>query len=109
MHFDERIEGEYRIYAGALEGPRGDGYIAAVVVSRVTGSAGAASEAFRDDCLSCGHRWASPDAAIGYALARGRQVVAKERRERMGPGLPDAVQRTIGGSQEPCHDRPPRH
>ena len=32
MHFDERDEGDYRIYAGALEAPRGDGYIAAVVV-----------------------------------------------------------------------------
>ena len=34
MHFDERNEGDFHIYAGALEGPRGDGYIAAVVVMR---------------------------------------------------------------------------
>ena len=34
MHFDERNEGDYRIFAGALEAAQGDGYIAAVVVSR---------------------------------------------------------------------------
>ena len=29
MLFDERGDGDYRIYAGALEAPRGHGYIAA--------------------------------------------------------------------------------
>ena len=28
MHFDERNVGDYKIFAGALEAPRGDGYIA---------------------------------------------------------------------------------
>jgi len=35
MHFDERNEGDCRIYAGALESPRGGGYVAAVVVNRL--------------------------------------------------------------------------
>lgn len=35
MQFHERDEGDYRIYAEALESKAGDGYIAAVVVSRV--------------------------------------------------------------------------
>jgi hypothetical protein len=37
MRLDERDEGDYRIYAGALEGKQGDGYVAAVVVSKVRG------------------------------------------------------------------------
>ena len=41
MIFDERSEGDYRIYAGGLEAPQGQGYIAAVVVNRVSGAAGA--------------------------------------------------------------------
>jgi hypothetical protein len=35
MQFDECFEGDYRIFVGALDAPRGDGFIAAVVVSRL--------------------------------------------------------------------------
>ena len=49
MVFDERSEGDYRIYAGALEAPRGQGYIAAVVVNRVQGIGDGPREAYRDD------------------------------------------------------------
>jgi len=79
MRFLEQIEGEYRIYAGALEGPRGDGYIAALVVNQVAKTAPMLREVFRDDSLSCGHRWASADAALAYAMARAREVIRKER------------------------------
>jgi hypothetical protein len=34
MHFDEREEGGYRIYAGALEATQATGYVAAAVISR---------------------------------------------------------------------------
>ena len=71
MQFDERVEGHYRIYAGALEGPRGDGYTAAVVVSRVHG----AREAWRDDSLACGHRWASAGDALDYAMTTARELI----------------------------------
>lgn len=79
MHFDERMEGDYRIYAGALEGPKGDGYIAAVVVSRVTGPNNSLREAYRDESIACGHRWPSPEAALTHAMTRAREVIYKER------------------------------
>ena len=78
MNFDERIEGDYRIYAGALEGPMGDGYIAAVVVNRIGGAADIAHEIYRDETLACGHRWASADAALLYAVTKARQVISSE-------------------------------
>lgn len=78
MHLDERIEGPYRIYAGALEARQGDGYIAAVVVKLVEGGTHRGREAYRDDSLACGYRWASPDEALKYALARAREVIARQ-------------------------------
>ena len=78
MHFDERDEGDYRIYAGALEEPSG-GYIAAVVVRRVRGVQGAQREAYRDESLACGHRWRSPQEAMVYALDRARELIHRER------------------------------
>jgi hypothetical protein len=78
MHFDERNEGDYRIYAGALEAPLGDGYIAAVVVNRVTGAMWTPREAFRDTSLSCGHRWPSAADALSYAVARALELIRTE-------------------------------
>jgi hypothetical protein len=75
MQFDERIEGDFHIYVGTLESPSGDGYIAAAAVKRLHGAAGRGREVWRDDSLACGHRWASPDAALQYAMARAREVV----------------------------------
>jgi hypothetical protein len=75
MIFDERLEGDYRIYAGALEAPRGDGYIAAVVVNRVRGSEKTPREAFRDEALACGHRWGSPKEALSYALNKAQDLI----------------------------------
>jgi len=79
MNFDERIEGDYRIYAGALEAVQGDGYIAAVVINRVSGDKHLLREAFRDESLACGHRWPSPDAALLYALNKARELINTER------------------------------
>jgi len=73
MHFQESIEGNFRIYAGALESPRGGGYIAAVVVSPVGKMP--MREAWRDDSLACGHRWQEPDEALNYALCEARRVI----------------------------------
>jgi hypothetical protein len=75
MRFDEFHEGDYRIYVGALEAPRGEGYIAALVVNRVRGGEGKRREAFRDDSLACGYRWRSADEAIHYAANRGRELI----------------------------------
>ena len=79
MHCDERDEGDYRIYAGALEAPRGGGYIAAVVVKRIRGACGAQREAYRDESLACGHRWPSPQEALLYALDKARELIRRER------------------------------
>jgi hypothetical protein len=77
--FDECSEGDYRIYAGALEAPRGQGYIAAVVVNRVRGIGNAPREAYRDDSLACGHRWLSPHEALSYALNKARDLIQREQ------------------------------
>jgi hypothetical protein len=74
MQFREAREGDYRIYVGALEAPRGDGYIAALVVDRVQG-ARVLRNAFRDDSLACGYRWPSPDEAMHYAINRAREMI----------------------------------
>jgi hypothetical protein len=79
MTFDERIEGDYRIYAGALEALQGDGYIAAVVINRVQGTKQTPREAYRDESLACGHRWPSPDAALMYALNKACELINTER------------------------------
>jgi hypothetical protein len=78
MHFDETDEGDYRIYAGALEAPSGDGYIAAVVVNRLPDEGRPQREAFRDTSLSGGHRWCSARDAVSYAVARAREVIRTE-------------------------------
>jgi hypothetical protein len=81
VHFDERTEGPYRINAGALEAPQGDGYIAAVVVKRVGANPHCGREAFRDESLACGHRWASPAEALIYAMARARELILRGSQE----------------------------
>jgi len=79
MLLDEYDEGEYRIYAGALESKLGDGYIAAVVVSRFRGVDHAPREAYRDEALACGHRWERSEQALSYAVGKGREVVRSEQ------------------------------
>ena len=78
MRFQETHEGDYRIFVGAVEAPKGDGYIAAVVVVNSEPSPPQRGrEAWRDDSLACGHRWASPADALRYAIARAREVIRK--------------------------------
>lgn len=78
MIFDERTEGDYRIYAGALEAPRGQGYIAALVVNRIGDAGHNPREAFRDDSLACGHRWPSAAEALSYALNKARELIQRD-------------------------------
>jgi hypothetical protein len=94
MQFDECYLGDYHIVVGALEAPHGDGYIAAVVVSRLLDGAShetpaahrapapqahrrRAREVWRDDSLACGYRWPTPEAALHYAKNRAREMVRK--------------------------------
>ena len=76
MHFEESNEGDYRIYAGAVEST--GGYVAAVVVSRWRGVHNPPREAFRDVALSGGHRWGSPGEALQYALRQAREIIRNE-------------------------------
>ena len=75
MQFDECHEGDYRIFVGAVEAPRGDGYIAALIVNRVRNAQGRHNEAYRDDSLACGYRWRSSDEALHYAMNRARELI----------------------------------
>jgi hypothetical protein len=78
MHFDELTDGPYRIYAGAREARQRDGYVAAVVVTRMASETQPVREAFRDESLACGHRWESPGDALSYALAQARELIASQ-------------------------------
>lgn len=78
MVLDEQDEGDFRIYAGALESTLGDGYVAAVVVSKVRGIRSGPRETFRDESLACGHRWERPEQALSYAIGKGREVIRTE-------------------------------
>ncbi len=81
MHFQEVTEGPFRIYVGALESPVGDGYTAALVVRPVATAPGnAPRDTFSDDRLACGHRWASADDAMSFALRKGREFVRAQLR-----------------------------
>lgn len=80
MRFDEFHEGDYRIYVGAIEAPRGDGYMAALIVNRVNPAPGTRSEAFRDDSLACGYRWQSAEEALHYATNRARELIRSRSR-----------------------------
>ncbi len=77
MQFHECNEGNYRIFAGALEAPRGHGYIAAVAVTRVRGD-GRGGLAYRDDAISCGHRWPTADEALHCAITTGQRLVREQ-------------------------------
>ncbi len=77
MQFAESIEGEHRIFVGALEAPGGDGYTAALVVKQQGAVEAHRAVVYRDDSVACGYRWPSPEEALSYALMRGRELVRK--------------------------------
>ena len=79
MKFEDRIDGDYRIYAGALDVMQGDGYIAAVVVNRIASHPAKAQEVFRDESLACGHRWGSAEEALMFALCKAREWIGHQR------------------------------
>lgn len=79
MYFDEREEGDYRIYAAATKASVGEGYFAAVVVKRVRGgTVEPGAEAYRDENLACGHRWVDPKGALAYAISKSLQLIRSE-------------------------------
>lgn len=78
MQFHETTEGDYRIFAGAIEAPARSGYFAALVVNRTAGASSPTREAFRDTLLAAGYRWPSAEAALRYALQRGQEIVRRK-------------------------------
>ena len=89
MHFHEHHEGDLRIYAGAIESHRHDGYLAAVIVHRLQAD-GAAVEVFRDDRLCGGYAWPTPEAAMSFAVQRARSVMRREALPQVH-GLPEVA------------------
>jgi len=75
MHFQETTEGDYRIFAGAIEAPARSGYFAALVVNRTAPHG--PLEAFRDTLLAAGYRWPSAEEALRYAVHRGQEIVRR--------------------------------
>ena len=92
MKFEERVDGDYRIYAGALDVLRGDGYIAAVVVNRTGSQHAKGQEVFRDESLACGHRWPSADDALMFALGKAREWIIHQRQHLPKHGDQPAMQ-----------------
>jgi hypothetical protein len=85
IYIDERDEGDYRIYADAVEVPTG-GYRAAAVVTRVRGVP-KPIEVFRDENLSGGHAWEDPEDALHFAVKASIAIIrehAASKRSRAG-------------------------
>lgn len=78
MNLQERDIGDFRIYAGAIDGPHG-GYTAAVEVHEIRGPGQAPRRVFSSDRLSGGHRFAQPDQALKHAMGVGRQAIRLEQ------------------------------
>ncbi|MBA3590100.1 hypothetical protein [Methylibium sp.] len=74
MNLQERDIGDFRIYAGAIDGPRG-GYTAAVEVHEIRGPGQAPRRVFSSDRLSGGHRFTGPEEALKHAMGIGRQAI----------------------------------
>ena len=72
MQFQQATEGDFQIYAGALEAPQGDGYTAAVIVSL------GGRDAWRDERMAGGHRWPNAQEALAYAVRYARKVIRHE-------------------------------
>jgi hypothetical protein len=78
MRYDEFNEGDYRIFAIAHPSPLRDGYVAAVVVKRLTDDVQGARIAYREESLAGGKRWPSSAAARRFAAEMARAVIHHE-------------------------------
>jgi hypothetical protein len=76
MHFAELNEGDYRVYASAI--PKDNGYVAAVMVSRVKGLATTPRVAYRNLALDEGRRWPQPDDALVHAVDHAQRLIWDE-------------------------------
>ena len=83
MYFDERDEGDYRIYADAVEVPTG-GYRAAAVVTRLRGVPKPV-EVFRDEQMSGGHAWDDPEDALHFAVKASIAIIREHAASTRAP------------------------
>lgn len=75
MHFDERDEGGYRIYAGAMETP--SGYTAAVAVRHID-SPSSAAPVYREEAMAGGYAWFHARDALQYAIAAAQKWIRRQ-------------------------------
>lgn len=78
MRFAEQAEGDFRVYAAALEGPDG-GHYSAVVVRDCRERGATDQEVFRDESLEDGKVWQSAGDALVFALAVGVAAIHAQR------------------------------
>jgi hypothetical protein len=69
----EHDDGDYRIYASALDDH--GGYVAAVVIERMRGRGVPPREAYRDESLAGGYCWPSAQAALRFAMGKGHEMI----------------------------------
>ena len=80
MNLAEQVEGEFRIYAAAVDADGGEGFYAAVVVRPWRAPFEVANtEVFRDLRLEDGAVWESAGAALDFALRIGVAAVRAQR------------------------------
>jgi len=80
MNLAEQLEGEFRIYAAAIDADGGSGFYAGVVVRPWRASSMAACrDTFRDERLEDGAVWSSAESALGFALQVGVAAVRAQR------------------------------
>jgi hypothetical protein len=107
MHFMERDEGEYRIYTGAIEAPRSEGYLAALVVQRLRDGM-PAEEVFRDEALCAGYGWPTADAALAFAMRKAQGVTRAKQPSRPAVGaLPEEAKVAYAAGTSVGRRRPP--
>jgi len=73
MQLTEHDDGDYRIYASALDDH--GGYVAAVVIERMRGRGCPPREAYRDESLAGGYCWPSAQAALRFAMGKGEELI----------------------------------
>ena len=100
MHCMERVEGSFRIHAKAIGGGFGDGYVAAVAICRADGEH-AWRVAFQSETLAGGYHWPSPEAALCYAIGKGRELVTSHA-QRCNPLPPKLIASSDPGRAAPA-------
>ena len=116
MVFEEHNDGDFHVYAGAIEAHWGKGYTAALVVSQQGRGGGGSAEIFRDDQLAQRRHWPTTEAALRYAMRKGQQVVdACRHADHHAQHAVASQPNTDGGTNDATHasaaanNTPPNH